>query len=298
MSNHSFDIHIATEYKSVDIAILVWHFQYWICKNKRLGKNRIQGRTWTYQTIKEISAVFPYWSLKQVERLIVKAIELKIIIKGNFNKSPYDRTIWYAFENEEKFSISRFREMENPESGNENPEIGKPIPDTLPNTLTNKYTCATALALSFFERLQLINPKIKKPTDGLWEKDFISMMEKDGHSEEDIRKVIDYVISTNDKPSSNGFKWCTVILSAAKIRKHFAQLWGEIQQNQSTSPESIKKLINKLKIKYGLRNDISFGHDYIEFINGMTSAYLKTDDKNFKEKVNKQLKKRGLEEIQ
>ncbi len=138
MSNHSFDIHIATEYKSVDIAILAWHFHYWIMKNKRLGKNHHDGHTWTYQTNLEIASAFPYWSIYQIERLIKKAVELKILIKGNYNKSQFDRTVWYAFENEEKFGISRFHEMESAESGNGTREIAEPIPDTLPNTLPNK----------------------------------------------------------------------------------------------------------------------------------------------------------------
>lgn len=127
--NHSFDVHIATEYKSVEIAILVWHFHYWIAFNKRLGKNQIEGRTWTYQTIKQIAAAFPYWSIFQIERLLKKSVDLKILKKANFNKSPYDRTVWYAFENEEKFGISRFHEMDETESGNGNSEIGKSYKD-------------------------------------------------------------------------------------------------------------------------------------------------------------------------
>jgi len=137
MSNHSFDINIATEYKSVDIAILVWHFQYWIIRNKRLGRNEHEGRTWTYQSIHEIVSAFPYWTYPQVKRLLSKVIELKILMKGNFNKSKFDRTVWYAFENEEKFSMGRFRKMDELESVNGIDDIVPPIPDTLPDTLTN-----------------------------------------------------------------------------------------------------------------------------------------------------------------
>jgi len=138
MTSHCFDVHIATEYKSTDVAILLWHFQYWIMKNKRLNRNNFEGRTWTYQTIEEITSAFPYWSKKQIERLLNKVTELKILLKGNFNKTKFDRTVWYAFDNEEKFGISRFREMDFTDSGNGFDEIGTPIPDTIPNTITNK----------------------------------------------------------------------------------------------------------------------------------------------------------------
>lgn len=133
--NHSFDINLATEY-GVQSAIIIHHFQHWVMVNKRLNRNFIDGRTWSYQTLKEIAANFPYLSVKQIERIITKLVDLKVLIKGNYNKSAYDRTIWYAFADEEKFSISRFREMDFSESGNENPEIGKSNTDAKPDTKT------------------------------------------------------------------------------------------------------------------------------------------------------------------
>lgn len=136
--HHSFDIDLAAELKSVELAIMVHHFQYWIRHNAVTGKNYEEGRTWTYQTLKDIAGHFVYWSVKQVERFLNRLVELKILIKGNFNKSPYDRTVWYAFENEKKFAISRNREIEIPESGNQDPQIGTPIPDNITYTKTNK----------------------------------------------------------------------------------------------------------------------------------------------------------------
>lgn len=134
--HHSFDADVATELKSLDLAVLIHHLQYWIRHNAKTGKNFHEERTWTYQTLKDIAAHFPYWSHKQVERLMIKLVELEILIKGNFNNSAYDRTVWYAFKNEERFSISRNREMDLPESGNQDPEIGTPIPDS--NTYLKK----------------------------------------------------------------------------------------------------------------------------------------------------------------
>ena len=171
MSNHSFDIHIATEYKSIEIATLVWHFQYWIMKNKRLGRNFIEGRTWTYQTNLEIAAAFPYWSIYQVERLIKKAIELKILRKHNYNKSQFDRTVWYAFENEEKFGISRFREMESAESGNGIREIAESDnkdTDTLPDALTNKNIAAEEPQPSSPLPRKKIKDTIREVHAGVW----------------------------------------------------------------------------------------------------------------------------------
>ena len=43
-------------------------------------------------------------SLNKVRYTIDKLLSLKIIKKGNYNKTKYDRTCWYAFENDELLS--------------------------------------------------------------------------------------------------------------------------------------------------------------------------------------------------
>lgn len=40
--------------------------------------------------------LFPYWSKRQIERIIKSCKEKELIITGNFNKTAYDRTMWYA----------------------------------------------------------------------------------------------------------------------------------------------------------------------------------------------------------
>ena len=127
--HHSFSLALATRY-GMEEAILIHHFQHWLGINKRLKRNIFEGRVWTYQTIKEIHANFPYWSIKQVERLLNKLYKIKVLLKGNFNQNRYDRTVWYSLNDDS------FKEIDFPKSGNHNPEIGTPIPDTKPYTKT------------------------------------------------------------------------------------------------------------------------------------------------------------------
>ena len=133
--HHSFDIKLASEFSVVE-AILIHHFQYWINFNRQLKRNFHQDRFWSFQTLDEICAHFPYFQRGQVERIINKLVESDVLLKGNFNKKKYDRTVWYAFKDEEKFlppiDRSRFREMEISESRNGDLEIEKPIPDSKP----------------------------------------------------------------------------------------------------------------------------------------------------------------------
>jgi len=105
--NHSFSPTVAAKYGIIE-AILIHHFQHWINYNKRLGRNKKDGRIWTYQTRKEIAAWFDYLSEDQVRRATDNLVVQGVLIKGNYNKSKFDKSIWYAFKNEEMFTIGKF----------------------------------------------------------------------------------------------------------------------------------------------------------------------------------------------
>ena len=115
--SHSFDLTLASKY-GVDEAILIHHFQHWVYRNKKSGKNLKDGRTWTYQTIEEIAIHFPYWTKDQIREIIDRLVKGKnrkskkrkndfepVLIKGNFNKSPFDTTTWYAFADKVNLQI-------------------------------------------------------------------------------------------------------------------------------------------------------------------------------------------------
>lgn len=139
--NHSFDVKLAIQLESVELAIVVYHFQYWINKNQELNNNFIDGRTWTYQTREAIAACMPYFSPDQIRRFTDKLVDLKILKKGNYNEHSMDKTIWYAFENEEMFTIGKIAKS-NGKIANGAGKIAKAIPNTIPNTITNNVVCS------------------------------------------------------------------------------------------------------------------------------------------------------------
>lgn len=139
--HHTFDIHLAQEY-GVEEAILIHHFQHWIQLNMVKGINRHDDRTWTYQTIKDIADHFPYMTEDRIRELLEKLCKGKprrtvndevefepVLIKGNYNKTKFDKTTWYAFKNEKMFTKGQLpsstRQL--PDSRWQKP---KPIPDT------------------------------------------------------------------------------------------------------------------------------------------------------------------------
>lgn len=140
MSKHfSFDVDVAMQY-GVDEAILIRSFEYWIGLNKSNNKNQHDGRYWTYNSMRGLANFFPFWTDKQVARVVKSLINQEAIICGNYNQHKYDRTIWYAFENEDKMLegvspvISPSGKMLNTKRENAKPQTGEPIPITNPIT--------------------------------------------------------------------------------------------------------------------------------------------------------------------
>ncbi|NBV06639.1 MAG: hypothetical protein EBS06_05325 [Proteobacteria bacterium] len=84
-------------------AILIYNFRFWIRKNKANGKHFHDGRTWTYNKLDAFPKLFRFWTPNQIRRLIDSLVDQKVLIKGNYNSNPHDRTCWYAFTDENKF---------------------------------------------------------------------------------------------------------------------------------------------------------------------------------------------------
>jgi hypothetical protein len=147
--HHSFDIELAGQY-GIEEAIIIHHFQHWISHNKRLNRACHNSRTWSYQTLDEIAANFPYMNKSKVFDIIQKLclgksrksrkfeFEFKpILMKGNFNKKKYDQTVWYAFIDEEKFiGLGNSKEVIG-KSQNDDWEIPTPIPTSKTESRTD-----------------------------------------------------------------------------------------------------------------------------------------------------------------
>jgi hypothetical protein len=99
---YAFDIALASKCGIVP-ALLVHHFQHWIRVNKNRKANFRDGSFWTYQTYQEITDHFPFLTIDQVRRAIEKLVKLEILKKSNYNKQHGDKTIWFAFVNENIF---------------------------------------------------------------------------------------------------------------------------------------------------------------------------------------------------
>ena len=124
---HSFNIELAKEYGILE-AILLKNIWFWIEKNKANDKNFYDGTYWTYNSTRAFNELFPYASESSIKRALKGLQEKGIIKTGNYNKSSYDRTLWYAFTDLGECIVSN-RQMEINKSSNGNEQNGLTIPD-------------------------------------------------------------------------------------------------------------------------------------------------------------------------
>ncbi len=147
--HYLFNTTLATDH-SVNIAIFLENIKFWILNNLANERNIHDGRCWTYNTLAAFQKLFPFWTKRQLEVIINNAVSANLLVKGNYNKSPYDRTVWYALTEK---SYAYFPEFIDPDFTNilnlcisPNCEMGAtdlrngdhqnvtPIPDIKPNT--------------------------------------------------------------------------------------------------------------------------------------------------------------------
>lgn len=126
--NHSFSVEVATDI-GLAPAILFNAIGFWVEQNAANGRNCMDGRYWTYNTVKAWSDLFPYLTAKQVEKALTALREHDYVIAGNYNKDKWDRTLWYTLSDKghailhpsppQGRCISPTGEMEFPHRGND-----------------------------------------------------------------------------------------------------------------------------------------------------------------------------------
>ena len=92
---HILNVEIAEEY-GLEIGILIENFHFWILKNREENINYEDGYYWTYNTLVELSKIFPYWNRDQIHRALRKMVKEDLLIVSNYNKSSFDKTNWYT----------------------------------------------------------------------------------------------------------------------------------------------------------------------------------------------------------
>lgn len=232
---HNFDVEIAKEY-GLKEAILLNHLWFWIEKNKANEVHYYDGTYWTYNSVKAFNKLFPYLSERQINNTLKILKNKGIIQTGNYNKSAYDRTMWYAFT-KMGVSIMQKCKMEDTKMSNGYVENVKPIPDINTNIKPNIKPCKREYGE--FKNVLLTDDEYKK----LENLNLILYIER----------LSSYIASTGKKYKSH---YATILNWSRKDKTNVAynnyrnkipEWFNENIEEQQVNDEEIKKLEEKLK---------------------------------------------------
>jgi hypothetical protein len=95
MVKHYFDKQVAKDY-DIQTAIFLECMAHWTEINLNNNRNIHDGLCWVYNTVEAWQLTFNYLSTDQINRLLKKLLKKELLVKGNYNKTKYDRTNWYA----------------------------------------------------------------------------------------------------------------------------------------------------------------------------------------------------------
>lgn len=95
MKKHVLDIGVA-QLVGANAALILENIAYWCEHNAANNTNLHDGHYWTYNSTKAFTELFPYMTVNVIRTAIKKLKEADLLLTGNYNKSAYDRTMWYT----------------------------------------------------------------------------------------------------------------------------------------------------------------------------------------------------------
>lgn len=137
-------------------AVILYNLRFWVRKNMENNKHFYDGYFWTYNSIAAFRKQFSFFTEKQIRTALENLRKVGAILSGNYNQTPYDRTLWYTvpsehlnFEHDQSTerangedqkgkSKGPERPIEKEEKANQEDQKGRPIPDINPDIKPNK----------------------------------------------------------------------------------------------------------------------------------------------------------------
>nr|DAO45387.1 MAG TPA: Replication initiation and membrane attachment [Caudoviricetes sp.]DAU54038.1 MAG TPA: Replication initiation and membrane attachment [Caudoviricetes sp.] len=239
-----FDSNVASKV-GVDGAIMLNNLQFWIVKNKANKKHFYDNNYWTYNSIDAFTEIFPFWSRRQIERILNNLKKDGYIETGNYNKLNYDRTLWYSLTEKAWILLSPNGEM----------EITKPCNDISPNG-----------EITFPQTVKPIpyNNTDKKPDLDIYINEnlpiMISLYEKNiGKAN---GKIGEYLIKLSNKIDIPLFEKALEICTKKNIL-NFAYLQGIIKQWLDKDITTLEQLTYELQNKKQSTKSISQNKKFI-----------------------------------
>lgn len=128
---------LAASVLGLNEAIVVQQIHYWLNINEKAKINIHDGHVWTYNTYDVWQKEnFDFWSVRTLKSIFKKLEDKGILIKGNYNKKKYDRTLWVTLDYDKLEELLVEYENNNEDSHNS----GKNIENVEISTKCKNYT--------------------------------------------------------------------------------------------------------------------------------------------------------------
>lgn len=134
-------------------SILFLQIEFW---TRTSTTEEHESYQWTYQSVRDIQRRFPFWGVATIQRTIEHLVKLELILVGNFNQRPADKTRWFAL------NFDGIRKLQSIQIGKEPFQNGTPRSKTEQEPFQNGTTLPeSSLPESISER-EHSDPKKKK----------------------------------------------------------------------------------------------------------------------------------------
>ena len=80
----------------VNAAVILANLRHWVKENKANNRNIHDGVVWTYNSTRAFSEIFPFFTEKQIKTALKKLRDEGVLLTASYNKSSFDRTLWYS----------------------------------------------------------------------------------------------------------------------------------------------------------------------------------------------------------
>ncbi len=99
MREYSFNLEAARKY-GVDGAILLQGLAFWITKNRANARHFRDGRWWTYNSQEALAKLFPFWTRRQIQRIVKNLNEEGAVLTASYSQGAQHNVTWFALSDE------------------------------------------------------------------------------------------------------------------------------------------------------------------------------------------------------
>ncbi|UVX34654.1 MAG: hypothetical protein [Namikivirus tsukuho] len=169
MKKHIFDTDVA-QLVGINAAVLLENISHWCEHNAANNANLHDGHYWTYNSTKAFSELFPYMTVNVLRTAIKKLKNNGLILTGNYNKSAYDRTMWYTLTEKAETLLGVNTHSDEPDQGGTADETPVPASATTQGPWGDTASATTDQSqLQISEPQPPAQPKEPDPTEEIVE---------------------------------------------------------------------------------------------------------------------------------